>query len=79
MVTVNCINFWNMMPCGLVDFNQHFGRMHVGRLESNETIFLSFTVCFIETSNMSHCYLNLWLPEPIFQPSLLINVWPYSP
>jgi hypothetical protein len=35
MVTVNCINFWDMMRCGLVDFNRHFG----GRSESNGTVF----------------------------------------
>jgi hypothetical protein len=40
MVTVNFINFWDMTPCGLVDFNQHFGRMYVGHLESNATIFV---------------------------------------
>jgi hypothetical protein len=27
---------------------------------------------------MSHCYLNLWLPKPIFQHSLLLNLWPYA-
>jgi hypothetical protein len=26
---------------------------------------------------MSHCYLNLWLPKPIFQRSLLLNLWSY--
>jgi hypothetical protein len=39
MVTVNCINFWDIMLCGLVDFNQYFGGMYVGRLESNAIIF----------------------------------------
>jgi hypothetical protein len=40
--------------------------------------FLSFTIYFIKTSNLSHCYLNLWLPKPIFQHSLLLNPWPYT-
>jgi hypothetical protein len=75
MVTVNCMNLWDMMPCGLVDFNRHFEGMYVGRSESKATIlFLSFTICFIKTSNMSHCYLKLWLPKPIFQHSVLLNL-----
>jgi hypothetical protein len=27
---------------------------------------------------MSHCYPNLWLPKPIFQHSLVLNLWPYA-
>jgi hypothetical protein len=41
-------------------------------------IFFSFTIDFIKTSNMSHRYMNLWLPKPIFQHSLLLNFWPYA-
>jgi hypothetical protein len=41
-------------------------------------IFFSFTIDFIKTSNMSHHYMNLWLPKPIFQCSLLLNLWPYA-
>jgi serine/threonine protein kinase len=28
--------------------------------------FFSFTIYFVKTLNMSHCYLNLWLPKFIF-------------
>jgi hypothetical protein len=41
-------------------------------------ILFSFTVDLIKTSNMSHHYKNLWLPKPIFQHSLLLNLWPYT-
>jgi hypothetical protein len=41
-------------------------------------LFFSFTIYFIKTSIKSHCYLNLWLPKPIFQYSLLLNQWPYA-
>jgi hypothetical protein len=41
-------------------------------------LFFSFTIYFIKTSNKSHCYLNLWLPKPICQHSLLLNPWPYA-
>ena len=27
---------------------------------------------------MSHNYNNLWLPNPIFQHGLLLNLWPYA-
>jgi hypothetical protein len=27
---------------------------------------------------MSHSYLNLWLPKPIFQHNVLLNLWPYA-
>jgi hypothetical protein len=43
-----------------------------------QQFFFSFTIYFIKTSNMSHCYLNLRLPRPIFRHSLL-NLWPYAP
>jgi hypothetical protein len=40
--------------------------------------FFSFAIYFMKISNMLHCYLNLWLPKPIFQHSLLLNLWPYA-
>jgi hypothetical protein len=33
---------------------------------------------FIKTLNMSHHYMNLWLPKSIFQHNLLLNLWPYA-
>ena len=41
-------------------------------------IFFSFTIAFIKTLNISHHYMNLWLPKSIFQHSLLLNLWPYA-
>jgi hypothetical protein len=43
-----------------------------------QLFFFSFTIYFIKISNTSHWYLNLWLPKPIFQHSLLLNLRSYS-
>jgi hypothetical protein len=58
--------------------NALWGVKYGGCPASNATIFFSFTIYFIKTSNVSRCYLNLWLPKPIFQHSLLLNLWPYA-
>jgi hypothetical protein len=55
--------------------------MYEGRPESNATHFFSFTIYFIKTSIMSHRYMNLRLPKPIFQHkiwwSLLLLLYKY--
>jgi hypothetical protein len=52
-------------------------QVYVCHSERNAKRFSQSTIYLIKTSNMSHWYLNLWLPKYIFQHSLL-NLRPYA-